>query len=167
MHSAKKRYSDFVAVVGKENAPATLDKYYDLKYNNPEEFRLLRIGYQRMTKLINDPALKLPNAESAYADDKKFTQYLFGGSNEKGLAKGRAFTSRFGYNISNWESLREKLLLSSKKFPAKFKEDCEFGKRYEQKVIIYGINGRLGNVKIGWIVSNNDVHLTTAFLEEI
>lgn len=45
VHSAKKHYSDFVAVVGKENAPSTLDKYYDLKYNNPEEFNKLKELY--------------------------------------------------------------------------------------------------------------------------
>lgn len=46
VQAAKKHYSDFVAVVGKSNAPATLDKYYELKYNNPEKFKELRELYK-------------------------------------------------------------------------------------------------------------------------
>jgi len=52
--SAKKHYEDFVAVLGKENAPASLDKYYDLKYNNPEEFKKLKYEYKTRYYLQND-----------------------------------------------------------------------------------------------------------------
>lgn len=44
--SAKKHYSDFVSVVGKENAPETLEKYYELKYNNPEGYQKLKDLYK-------------------------------------------------------------------------------------------------------------------------
>lgn len=46
VQSAKQRYRDFVSVVGADNAPETLDKYYDLKYNNPKEFDELRRFYK-------------------------------------------------------------------------------------------------------------------------
>ncbi len=44
--SAKKHYDDFVSVVGKKNAPESLEKYYELKYNSPEEYKKLRELYK-------------------------------------------------------------------------------------------------------------------------
>ena len=44
--SAKKHYDDFVSVVGKKNAPESFEKYYELKYNKPEEYKKLRELYK-------------------------------------------------------------------------------------------------------------------------
>ena len=71
VHRAKKHYSDFVAVVGKENAPATLDKYYDLKYNNPEKFKELKELYKgfsegKLTRNANGRIIKIVHHVDIY-----------------------------------------------------------------------------------------------------
>ena len=44
------------------------------------------LDYERQNKLIMHPELKLPNAEKATADDRKFTGYLFNPNNAEGWA---------------------------------------------------------------------------------
>lgn len=52
----------------------------------------------------------MPNAEKATAADAKFTKYLFNKDKADGWAEGRAFGSRLGYNINNWEELKKDIL---------------------------------------------------------
>ncbi len=85
VHSAKKHYSDFVAVVGKENAPSTLDKYYDLKYNNPEEFNKLKELYKgfssgKLVRNANGQIIKVVGKTTLRAEPNSITQFV----NKKG-----------------------------------------------------------------------------------
>ena len=94
-------------VIGKD-APKDLAELQDWKYNDPERFKFVCLDYQRRMSLLQDPSLKLPNAGKTTAADAKFEKYLFGGVHPEGLAKGAAFTSRLGYDINNWQNLRDK-----------------------------------------------------------
>ena len=57
----------------------TFAEFQELKYNKENEWRLITLDYSRRNRLINNTQLKLPNAETATIDDRKFTEYLFGG----------------------------------------------------------------------------------------
>ena len=85
-----------------------------------------------------------------------------------GWAEGRAFGSRLGYNINNWEELKKDILKKASLYPVKIGKATEHGQKYEQFIILQGKKGKPANVKIGWIVtSDTDTHLTTAFIEEV
>lgn len=81
VHRAKKHYSDFVAVVGKDIAPPTLDKYYDLKYNNPEKFKELKELYKgfsegKLTRNANGRIIKIVSKTTLYAEANSITQFV-------------------------------------------------------------------------------------------
>ena len=149
------------------DAPKDLAELQNWKYNEPERFRFSRLDYQRRMRLLQNPDLKLPGAEKATATDAKFEKYLFGGSHPEGLAKGAAFTSRLGYDISNWQELRAEILKRAKLYPAVLKGSNEFGSKYEQKIIIYGSKGTPANVVIGWNVVDGVAKLATAYIKEV
>ncbi len=167
VQSAKKQYKDFVSVVGKEHAPETLDKYYELKYNDKEYYKFLSLDYNRKSALIKNADLALPKADIATAHEDKFIKYLFNPKNPVGFAKGENFRKRLGYDINNWQELRSELLDKASQYPAKFKGKIAFGDRYEQPIIMYGKNGTPANVVVGWCLDDEGVHLTSAYIKEV
>ena len=167
VHAAKQRYKDFVSVVGADNAPETLDKYYELKYNNKEYYKFLSLDYNRKTALLNNKELLLPNADSATAHEDKFVKYLFNPMNAEGFAKGENIRKRLGYDINNWQELRDELLKKASQYPAKFKGKIAFGDRYEQQMILYGKKSTPANVIAGWCLDDNGIHLTSAYIKEV
>ncbi len=167
VHAAKQRYKEFVSVVGADNAPETLDKYYELKYNNKEYYKFLSLDYNRKTALLNNKELLLPNVESATAHEDKFVKYLFNPNNPSGFAKGENFRKRLGYSINNWQELREEILKKASQYPARFKGKITFGDKYDQQMIIYGKNGTPANVIASWCLDNNGIHLTSAYIKEV
>lgn len=126
------------------------------------------MDYQRRSDREKHPELKLPNAENAILPEGKFTKYLLGGENEKGLAKGRAFTSRLGYSIDNWTALQNELKKGAIKYPAANKGKTEYGVKYEQKMILYGNKGTPANVVVGWMHRlDGSVSMSSAYIKEV
>lgn len=165
--SDKKQYDRYREVLG-EDAPKSFAKFQEMKYNSGEKWKFTQLDYKRRNELINHPELKLPNAEKAILSDTKFTNYLFGGDNEKGLAKGRAFSSRLGYDISNWKELQREIQKNVAKYPAISKEATEYGLKYEQKMVLYGKNETPANVIVGWMLrTDNIVTMTSAYIKEV
>lgn len=162
----EKQYEKYISILGKENMPETFDKFQFLKYNNIEVWDFVKLDYSRQLKLINHPELSLPNAHNAYADDRKYTGYLFNPSNDKGYAKGKAFTSRLGYDINNYEELKKCTELSANKYPARFVCNNGYGDQYEQKIVLYGHKGKPANVVVGWIVNGSETKLTSMYIKE-
>ncbi len=158
----------FNEVLGNDS-PKTLEKLQDIKYNNPKEFALYEADYKRRAKLLKTPKLELPNINNAVMADAKFTRYLFGGDNDKGLIKGKNIENTLGYNISNWEQFRDEISRLIKVNPSKNGgiNSMKDGYRYEQYIIIHGKNGRLANIKLGWNVVGNITSLSTLFIEEL
>lgn len=154
------------AVLGKD-IPKTLDSFQDLKYNNSENWRMAQLDYRRRNYLINHPELALPNASVATAADTKFTGYLFNPDNPKGWAKGVNITHRLGYDISNWEKLRDEILYRCKLNHALKKDEDEYGIRYDQSIVIYGLKGKPSNMILGWKSKGGKTWLATAFLQEL
>lgn len=94
--------------------PKTFELFQKMKYNETEKWRFIKLDYYRQNMPVRNPNLALPNAAAATVENRKFTHYLFGGTNEKGLAKGRAFTSRLGYDINNYDKLIDEMLKKPK-----------------------------------------------------
>ena len=163
----REQYDRYLKVLGKKNLPKTFDKFQDLKYNRSDVWSFVKLDYERQNTLIKDPSLKLPNVEKATADDRKFTNYLFGGDNKNGLSKGKAFTSRLGYNSTNYSDLKKEILTRASKYPATYKDENAFGKRYEQKIVIYGNKETPANVIVGWLIKDEKTWMTSAYIKEV
>lgn len=162
----REQYQKFITVLGKE-APKSLEEFQEIKYNDSEGWRFIKLDYGRQNELIRHPELKLPNAENAIADDRKFSEYLFNPNNTDGWAKGQAFLSRLGYNVDNYQELQKAIIDKAKKYPATFKGNIGYGDRYEQKIVLYGKNNKPANVIVGWLVTENNVKMTTVYIKEV
>lgn len=161
------QYTKYVKRLGSENMPKTLELFQKMKYNDSEKWRYVKLDYQRQNALIKNPELALPNALSATADNRKFTEYLFGGTHENGLVKGAAFTSRLGYDISNYDKLKDEILKKASKYPSVFKSTDLHGDSYEQKIILYGNKNKPANVIIGWKSKDDKTWLASAYIKEL
>ena len=166
-HTDEVQYTKYVKRLGGENMPKTLELFQKMKYNDSEKWRYVKLDYQRQNALVNNPELALPNALSATADNRKFTEYLFGGTHENGLAKGAAFTSRLGYDIDNYDKLKDEILKKASKYPSVYKRKNAQGDLYEQKIILYGLKNKPANVVVGWIANNDTVRMTTSYIKEL
>lgn len=165
--SDKKQYEQYKKILGKD-IPDSFVKFQEMKYNELEKWRFTKLDHQRRKELLEHPELKLPNAENAVLPEGKFTRYLLDGSNEKGLAKGRAFTSRLGYDKNNWRELRQEIAQGAVKYPAEKRGMTEFGMKYEQKMVLYGKNGTPANVVVGWMQKlDGNTNMTSAYIKEV
>lgn len=166
-YSDRKQHQEYRKILGKE-IPEKLDDFQNMKYNESEKWKYMKLDYRRQNELREHPELKLPNAENATAADAKFTKYLFGGEHLEGLAKGEAFASRLGYSIDNWKKLQSALTDSAPKYPAEFKRNNGHGKdMYEQKVVLYGKKDKPANVVIGWAIEGDTAVMASAYIKEV
>ncbi|MEG2583077.1 MAG: hypothetical protein RSA27_01020 [Oscillospiraceae bacterium] len=162
-----KQYEKYKEIIGKENMPKTLAKFKDMKYNDVEKYQYYKRDYKRRNRLLNHPELHLPNADMATAATEKFTKYLFDPSSKKGYAKGKAITSRLGYDSSNYTELKSEVLDRANKYPAKFKFVDKYGTKYEQKIILYGKNNKPANVIVAWMDDGYIVKMTSLYIKEL
>lgn len=166
--SADRRQLERYKEVLGEDAPKTLDSFQKMKYTDGETFNLTKIDYTRRKKLIDNPKLKLPGNGSPVLPDKKFTNYLFGGDDPRGLAKGKAFDSRLGYNAENWEDLQEAIQRRASLYPSTYKQNNGYGDLYEQKMILYNSDGKPANVVVGWIHKpDGSTSMTSTYIKEV
>lgn len=173
--SLKQDYSDmgqlekYREILGDLEQLKNLDTFKDVKYNNTELFDFLRIDKNRRKLLRDKPERALPKMAKLTEPDSKFTKYLFGGNNKAGLAKGKAFESRLGYSADNWHELRDQIHERSGWYPATKIGQREQGILYEQRMIIYGRNGKPANVVVGWIqdFEHDEMRMTSAYIKEV
>lgn len=164
--SDRKQHQEYRKVLG-NNIPEKLDDFQEMKYTGGEKWEFTKLDYKRRNELIQHPETKLPNAENTILPEPKFTKYLFGGEHPGGLAKGRAISSRLGYNIDNWQEFRNAIKSSANKYPAIAKELTQHGRRYEQKIILQGLKEKPANIVVGWIQRpNGEVSMTSAYIKE-
>ena len=164
--SDKKQYEKYREILGKD-APKRFADFQEMKYNNLEKWRFMKLDYQRRNELLQHPELKLPNAENAILPEPKFTKYLFDENSEKGYPKGRAFTDRLGYSLDNWKKLQEALKRGAMEYPAEYVDNNGYGDRYVQKMVIYGEKGTPANVVVAWLQKvDGTTKLTSAYIKE-
>lgn len=165
-HADKDQFAKYRNVLGKDLKNNFKD-FQETKYKDEDKYRLIKIDYKRRKKLIDNPNLILPNVDEATIDDRKFTEYLFGGTNKDGLIKGRLINNKLGYNINNYKEFAKEILIRAKKYPAKLKSTGKYGSKYETRTIFYGKNGEPVNVEIGWLVNGDKTHLTSIYINEV
>lgn len=162
----QEQYERYREILG-EDMPKNFADFQKMKYNEPERWSFMKLDYQRRNELLQNPELKLPNAENAILPEPKFTKYLFDESSVKGYPKGKAFTDRLGYSIDNWQKLRDELKQGAKKYSAQYVDNNGYGDRYVQKMIIYGEKGTPANVIVAWLrKTDGTINLTSAYIKE-
>ena len=162
----KLQHEKYKKVLGTKEVPREFDKFQELKYNDSEKWEFIKLDYSRQNKLLKNPELALPNANKATVDDRKFSEYLFNPQNPRGYAKGMAFTSRLGYDMSNYSKLKDEILNSASKYPSTYKDTDSYGDRYEQKIVLYS-NNKPANVIIGWKTKGEKTWMTSAYIREM
>ena len=118
-------------------------------------------------QLKNNPKLLLPGAHNITIAEKKYTQYLFGGTNQGGLIKGKLITSELGYGISNYKEFDGKIKQAVMEFPAKYKSTIEFGDIYEINSVIAGLKDKKARVIIGALVDRETSKVTSIYIKDV
>lgn len=162
----KKQFIKYRNVLG-EDLKNNFKGFQETKYKDEDKYRLIKIDYKRRKKLIDNPNLLLPNVDKAYIDKRKFTEYLFGGTNQDGLIKGSLINKKLGYNINNYKEFEEEILIRARIYPTKLKTTGKYGSKYETRTIFYGKNEEPVNVEIGWLVNGDKTHLTSIYINEV
>lgn len=151
-------------VIGKDNIPNSVEKWQDLKYNNIDEYKLTKYNYKLRNEAIHNPENVIDKLTVA---DEKYTQYLFGGNNEKGLIKGRHIDNILGYNIDNYKEFDKLIKDSISKFPSRYKGTNQYGEVYEVNMVVKGLKDRQAKLIVGILKTNNDFKLTSTYIERL
>lgn len=166
-HSDRTQHARYKKMLGAD-VPETLDDFQKMKYTDSERWKFTKLDYRRRNELLEHPEKRLPGAENAVLPDRKFTHYLFGGSDERGLAKGRAFCSRLGYDKEGWQELQADIKARVILYPCTYKANNGYGDLYEQKMILYGKAGKPANVIVGWIQRPGEpISMTSTYIKEV
>lgn len=160
-----KQFAKYRSVIP-EDMPQSIEEFQEMKYNGGRDYDLIKLDYRRRNKLINNPELLLPNVDSAIIDDRKFTNYLFGGNHEKGLIKGRLITKELGYDINNYSDFESEILKRIKLYPSNYIDSNNFGQRFETKLIMLSQDHRPVNLVAGWMVDSAGTHMSTITIKE-
>lgn len=166
-HADQKQCERYQGVLGKDLGVKSLDDFQNLKYNEIENFKLMKIDFSRRNRLIRNPSLKLPDVEKAVIAEDKFTKYLFAGKNEDGLIKGRLISSKLGYDISNYKEFEKDILTRARFNPSRAKGQNKQGVKYEQRIIFYSKNNTPVNLEVGWLNSSSGTHMTSIYVNEV
>lgn len=102
----------------------------------------------------------LPNYQNAEIGREKIEGYALNPSHEaarpdgsSGKNKARVFKAALGFDQSNWEILKERILDELPYHEAVFEtEKKDWGKAYHVDVPILGVNGGTRNVRTAWLI---------------
>lgn len=162
-----RQWERYRVVLG-DGVPRTFATFLKHKQAGGFKYKLWKLDYKRQNELLRHPEKALPGAAQATAAEAKFTKYFFNPLNEDGFKKGVAFTSHLGYNIDNWEKMRAEILSAAVKYPVVFKGEHQFGKRYQQFVVLQGLKRNPANMLIAWNVNpDGTAHMVSAYMEEV
>ena len=101
----------------------------------------------------------LPNYERAVIPSDKLTKYALNPTHStqvwgksSGKDKARVFKSALGFDLTNWEVLREQILKELPYHEAVLGHEDEYGQRYNVTLPITGPNGNTADVLTAWII---------------
>lgn len=92
----------------------------------------------------------LPNCERAFIEDGKLLDYALSPRSERGQHKARVFGAALGFNLSNWQELRQAVLSALPGQEAALTGENVFGRKYQVMLPITGPNGRTADVLTVW-----------------
>lgn len=106
----------------------------------------------------------LPNYQDAVMPPEKFTRYFLNPMHvahvwgrSSGRDKAVVFKSALGFDLSNWELLRDRILEELPFHEAVLGKEDEFGRRYNVTLPVEGVNGKVANVLTAWIIKTGEV----------
>lgn len=166
LYEDQKQYERYRLVLG-DDAPKTFSVFRRIKAADGGRWKLTELDSRRRNRLLANPELALPDAEKATVPGETFTKYLFNKNNADGWEKGRVFERRLGYNLSNWKELQKELLDRAKIYPTKAVDTDQYGTRYTQYMVLYGLKNKPASVKAIWARDEAGERLITSFIEDI
>jgi hypothetical protein len=92
----------------------------------------------------------LPNYAQAVIEDSKFVSDALNPQSDRGQHKAWVFESALGFNLMNWERLKQAILDALPYQSAILTSETAFGQKYEVVVPITGANGRTVDVITIW-----------------
>ena len=96
------------------------------------------------------PMHPLPSYESAVIEASKLVDYALNPYSERGQHKARVFQRVLGFNLSNWEQLKQAILEALPTHPATLTSVTVFGRKYEVRLPLKGPNGHRAHVTTVW-----------------
>ncbi|MEO1289393.1 MAG: DUF6883 domain-containing protein [Chloroflexota bacterium] len=98
---------------------------------------------------------KIPNAENAYVDERKLTEYILNQEHPKGRHKAKVFESKLGLTKQDADLLVDALLKAVQNYDALLKNNDNYGQRYQ---IDFELITELGTetVRSGWIIRTEE-----------
>ncbi|ANB62095.1 minor capsid protein [Anoxybacteroides amylolyticum] len=114
---------------------------------------------QRASKVI-------PNIERAIFIDQKLTNYALDKNHKSGGPKAVLFDELLGYNLSNWQDLKNNILKELPHSFARYNGSNNHGDLYESIMKIKGPTGREAYVLVSWIIGKREKEprLTSAYI---
>ncbi len=94
----------------------------------------------------------LPNYQAAVVPRAKLEDYALNPAHDPGMHKAVVFKSALGFEQSDWELLRQRILGELPYNAAELKAEGPFGKRYDVRLSITGLNQQTADVVTGWII---------------
>ena len=99
--------------------------------------------------------MRLPNADLAIIEDRKITQYLLSSIHPAGAPKA-AFFGSFGFKASDWQRLRDELLLHARLHDVTAKTVTPFGVSFEVEGPLTSPDSRNPWVLVVWFVRSGE-----------
>ncbi len=97
----------------------------------------------------------LPNYERAEILRGKLEGYALNPTHEPdGKHKARVFKSALGFDQSNWELLKQKILDELPYHEAKLNQSTRWGSEYDVDLVIEGPNGNAAEVRTKWLLKS-------------
>ncbi|ADK16184.1 hypothetical protein WX45_01786 [Clostridium ljungdahlii DSM 13528] len=98
----------------------------------------------------------LPNIDNAIVPEPKIKDYALNMNHPTGKDKAIAFDKALGYNQENADDLIRNIKENIENYKAIYKDETQYGKRYEVIMNLEGPNGKTANVLTAWIIKNGD-----------
>jgi hypothetical protein len=95
--------------------------------------------------------VNLPNANYAFVERAKITDYLLAFDHPEGGGKAEFFT-RFGFTADDWEALATALLAHARAHPVSSMAQSIYGTKYRIDGPLLCPGGRSPSIRVVWIV---------------
>jgi hypothetical protein len=115
----------------------------------PFSFRSGKLSMTEESRSIHSCAL--PNYDRAEIPRGKIEGYALNPANDEGKHKARVFKSALGFDQSNWELLRQRILDELPYHEAKPAQASQWGDSYVVDLPIEGPNGSTARVRTVWL----------------
>lgn len=160
-------YNENAALEEKVKAAEKLKKSYEKEGKKPTG-RDASIIKQYDEYINKNTQFGLITSENANILESKIINYALNKDHPKGKDKATAFEKALGYNINNYKDLIKNIMDNLNNFPAVFKGENQYGKKYEITMKLTGPNGNTAKVKTGWIEEKETgkFRLTTIYVDE-